>query len=143
MSRPTQDPQPDRIARPKGVIIIAAILVCEAGALLAVAGWFLLGLITSTPMSLGGAIFMLVLLVLLAGWLLAVGHFFFRGYRWTRSAALVFQFFVAVIAIPALTAGVIWLGLLLLVPAVIVVHQLFTRPVVAYTGRTSDSTPML
>ncbi|WRH26502.1 hypothetical protein GC088_10205 [Arthrobacter sp. JZ12] len=118
-------------------------LVCEAAALLAVAGWFLLGLITSTPMSLGGAIFMLVLLVLLAGWLLAVGHFFFRGYRWTRSAALVFQFFVAVIAIPALTAGVIWLGLLLLVPAVIMVHQLFTRPVVAYTSRTSDGTPML
>ncbi|WP_323958921.1 hypothetical protein [Arthrobacter sp. JZ12] len=124
-------------------MIIAAILVCEAAALLAVAGWFLLGLITSTPMSLGGAIFMLVLLVLLAGWLLAVGHFFFRGYRWTRSAALVFQFFVAVIAIPALTAGVIWLGLLLLVPAVIMVHQLFTRPVVAYTSRTSDGTPML
>lgn len=123
--------------------IIAVILLCEAAALLAVAGWFAFGLLTSTPTSLGGAVFMLVLLLLLAGWLLVVGHFFFRGYRWTRSAALVFQLFVIVVAIPTLTGGVIWVGLLLLVPAVVVVHQLFTRPVVAYTSRTSDGTPML
>jgi hypothetical protein len=125
------------------VTLISLILLCEAGALLAAAGWFALGLLTSTPTSLGGAVFMLVLLLLFAGWLLVVGHFFFRGYRWTRSAALVFQFFAIVVAIPTLTGGVIWVGLLLLVPAVVVVHQLFTRPVVAYTRRTGDGMPML
>lgn len=119
------------------------ILLCEAAGLLAIAGWFALGLLTSTPTSLGGAVFMLVLLLLFAVWLLVVGHFFFRGYRWTRSAALVFQFFVIVVAIPTLTGGVIWMGLLLLVPAAVVVHQLFTRPVVAFTKRTGDGTPML
>lgn len=126
-----------------GVTLIAVILLCEAAGLLAIAGWFALGLLTSTPASLGGAVFMLVLLLLFAVWLLVVGHFFFRGYRWTRSAALVFQFFVIVIAIPTLTSGVVWAGLLLLVPAVVVVHQLFTRPVVAFTRRTGDGTPML
>ncbi|WP_235563334.1 hypothetical protein [Arthrobacter sp. Soil782] len=126
-----------------GVTIIAAILLCEAAALLAVAGWFAFGLMTSTPTSLGGAIFMLVLLLLFTGWLLVVAHFLFRGYRWTRSAALVFQFFVIVVAIPTLTGGVLWVGLLLLVPAVVVVHQLFTRPVVAFTTATSDGTPTL
>lgn len=143
MSRPSALPQPHGTARPGGVTVIAVILLCEAAALLAVAGWFAFGLLTSTPTSLGGAIFMTVLLLLFAGWLFVVGHFFFRGYRWTRSAALVFQFFAIVVAIPTLTGGVVWLGLLLLLPAVVVVQQLFTRPVVAYTSRTGDGTPML
>lgn len=143
MSRPASLPQSHGRTRPVGVVIIAAILLCEAAVLLAVAGWFAFGLITSTPTSLGGAVFMLVLLLLFAGWLLIVAHFLFRGYRWTRSAALVFQFFVIVVAIPTLTGGIIWVGLLLLVPAVVVVHQLFTRPVAAYTSRTGDGTPML
>lgn len=86
---------------------------------------------------------MLILVLLFAGWLLVVGHFLYRGYRWTRSAALVFQFFVIVVAVPTLTGGIIWVGLLLLVPAVVVVHQLFTRPVLGYMSRTSEETPML
>lgn len=86
---------------------------------------------------------MVVLLILFAVWLLVVGHFFYRGYRWTRSASLVFQFFVMVVAIPTLTAGIIWLGLLLLIPAVLVLHQLFTRDVIAFTSRTGEGTPAL
>lgn len=144
MSRPSPLPHADRTPRPRGVTIIAVILLCEAAALLAVAGWFIAGLLTSTPTSLGGAVFMLALLLLFAGWLLVVAHFLFRGYRWTRSAALVFQFFAIVVAIPTLTGGVLWVGLMLLVPAVIVVHQLFTRPVVEYTNRSPESsTPVL
>ncbi|GAB3532861.1 hypothetical protein GCM10027403_05990 [Arthrobacter tecti] len=123
--------------------IIAVILVSEAVALFAVAGWFVYGLLTSAPASLGGAVFMVVLLVLFAVWLLVVGHFLYRGYRWTRSAALVFQFFVMVVAIPTLTAGIIWLGLLLLIPAVLVLHQLFTRDVIAFTSRTGEGAPAL
>ncbi|SDH35539.1 hypothetical protein SAMN04488693_10127 [Arthrobacter subterraneus] len=144
MSRPSGLPHTDRTPRPRGVTIIAVILLCEAAALLAVAGWFIAGLLTSTPTSLGGAVFMLALLLLFAGWLLVVAHFFFRGYRWTRSAALVFQFFAIVVAVPTLTGGVLWVGLMLLVPAVLVVHQLFTRPVVEYTNRSGEnSTPVL
>ncbi len=86
---------------------------------------------------------MLVLLLIFAIWLFAVGHYFFRGYRWTRSAALVFQFFVIVVALPTLTAGIIWLGLLLLVPAAVVMHQLFTAPVVDFTSRTGEGPPTL
>ncbi|NJC22923.1 hypothetical protein BJ994_001999 [Arthrobacter pigmenti] len=143
MSRPPGQPQSPRSGRPPGVAIIAVILVCEAVALFAVAGWFVYGLLTSAPASLGGAVFMVVLLILFAVWLLVVGHFFYRGYRWTRSASLVFQFFVMVVAIPTLTAGIIWLGLLLLIPAVLVLHQLFTRDVIAFTSRTGEGTPAL
>lgn len=143
VSRPSPHSLPDREARPVGVAVIAVILLCESAALLAVAGWFAFGLMTSTPTSFGGAVFMLILVLLFAGWLLVVGHFLYRGYRWTRSAALVFQFFVIVVAVPTLTGGIIWVGLLLLVPAVVVVHQLFTRPVLGYMSRTSEETPML
>ncbi|MBG6189687.1 hypothetical protein IWX64_000614 [Arthrobacter sp. CAN_A212] len=130
-------------ARPAGVIVIAVILVLEALSLLTAAGWYLYGLLTSTPTSLGGAIFTLVFLVVLALWLLLVSYHLVKGYRWTRSAALVFQLFVIVIAVPTLSAGIIPVGLALLVPAAAVLLVLFTKPVLAYTSRTGDNPKVL
>jgi hypothetical protein len=119
------------------VIVISLVLVLEALALLGAAAWFVYGLMTQTPLSMGGAIFQLVLLLLLAGWLLAAGHFFFRGYRWTRAAALVWQLFVIVIAFPTFTSGLVLPGLLLLLPAVVVLLLIFTRPVTDYLTKGS------
>ncbi|WP_216607036.1 hypothetical protein [Arthrobacter sp. 260] len=130
-------------ARPGGVTIIAVVLVLEALGLLAAAGWYLYGLLTSTPTSLGGAIFTMVFLVVMALWLLVVSYHLARGYRWTRSAALVFQLFVIVIAVPTLSAGIIPVGLALLVPAAAVLLLLFTRPVLAYISRTGDNAKVL
>lgn len=129
--------------RPAGATVIVAILLLEALGLLAAAGWYLYGLLNSTPTSLGGAIFTMVFLVVLALWLLVVGSKLFAGYRWTRSAALVFQLFMIVIAVPTLSAGIIGVGAALLLPAAAVVLLLFTKPVLAYTWRTTDSTPVL
>ncbi len=119
------------------MIVISLVLVLEALALLGAAAWFVYGLMTQTPLSMGGAIFQLVLLLLLAGWLLAAGHFFFRGYRWTRAAALVWQLFVIVIAFPTFTSGLILPGLLLLLPAAVVLLLIFTRPVTDYLSKGS------
>ena len=130
MSIPTAPSAPAR--RPIAIIVIAAIVVLEAVALLAVAGWFVYGLLTQTPTSFGGAVFQLVLLVLLAGWLLAVGHFLFRGYRWTRAAALVWQLFIIVIGVPTLSGGLVGPGLALLLPAAVVMLLIFTRPVTEF-----------
>ncbi|WP_306556917.1 hypothetical protein [Arthrobacter sp. Marseille-P9274] len=135
MSIPSADPTPAR--RPAAVIVISLVLVLEALALLGAAAWFVYGLMTQTPLSMGGAIFQLVLLLLLAGWLLAAGHFFFRGYRWTRAAALVWQLFVIVIAFPTFTSGLILPGLLLLLPAAVVLLLIFTRPVTDYLSKGS------
>ena len=129
--------------RPVAATIIAAILFLEALGLFAAAGWYLYGLLNSTPTSLGGAIFTMVFLLVLALWLLVVCYKLAGGYRWTRSAALVFQLFVVVIAVPTLSAGIISVGLTLLVPAAAVLLLLFTKPVVAYTSRTSDSARIL
>jgi hypothetical protein len=135
VSIPSADPTPAK--RPVAVIVISLVLVLEALALLGAAAWFVYGLMTQTPLSMSGAIFQLVLLLLLAGWLLAAGHFFFRGYRWTRAAALVWQLFVIVVAFPTLTSGLILPGLLLLLPAAVVLLLIFTRPVTDYLTKGS------
>lgn len=135
VSRPQNSPAQQ--SRPGAVALISAILVFEALALLGVAGWYIYNLINSTATSFGGAVFSLFLIVLVAVWLLVVGHFFFRGMRWTRAAALVWQLFMIVIAVPTLQGGVVLVGLVLLLPAAAVILLLFSKPVIAWTSRTS------
>ena len=120
------------------MLIISAVLVLEALCLLAFAAWYGYELATSTPLSFGGAVFTMVFAVALAVWLLVVGHFFFRGYRWTRAAATVWQLFVIIIAVPTLQAGLVPAGLGLLLPAAAVLLLLFTKPVLAHASRLSD-----
>ncbi len=110
----------------------------EALGLLAVAGWYVYNLLTATATSLGGAIFSLILILAVAAWLLVVGHFFFRGMRWTRAAALVWQLFMVAIAVPTLQGGVVLVGLLLLLPPAAILLLLFTKPVIAWTSRTNS-----
>ena len=126
--------------RPPAVLVISAALVLEALGLLAFAGWYGYGLATSTPLSMGGAVFTMLFAVAVAVWLLVVGHFFFRGYRWTRAAAMVWQFFVVIIAVPTLQAGLTIAGLAMLLPAAAVLLLLFTKPVLAHTNRMTDKT---
>jgi hypothetical protein len=118
--------------RPVSITFISLAVVFEALLLLGFAAWFIAHLLTETPVSTGGAVFQLVLILLFAGWLLAVGHFMFRGYRWTRAAAVVWQVFMIVVAVPTLNAGQLLLGLLMLVPAVLVAVLIFGRPVTDY-----------
>ncbi|WP_258059885.1 hypothetical protein [Arthrobacter sp. ZGTC212] len=139
MSRP-QEPQPPAgrpASVPAAVIVISAVLVLEAAALLALAGWFVYSLFTTEAASLGGAVFTAVILAAAGVWLLVLGHFFFRGFRWTRAGALVFQLFAIVLAVPTLQGGVVLVGLLLLLPAAVVLLLLFTRPVLEHTSRIS------
>ena len=110
----------------------------EALGLLAVAGWYVYNLFTATAASLGGAVFSLILVLAVAVWLLVVGHFFFRGMRWTRAAALVWQLFMVAVAVPTLQGGLVLVGLLLLVPPAVVLLLLFTKPVMAWTSRTNS-----
>ncbi|WP_312179466.1 hypothetical protein [Arthrobacter sp.] len=136
MSRPQDSTAPT--SRPAAVNLISAILVLEALGLLAVAGWYVYNLLTATATSLGGAIFSLILILAVAAWLLVVGHFFFRGMRWTRAAALVWQLFMVAIAVPTLQGGVVLVGLLLLLPPAAILLLLFTKPVIAWTSRTNS-----
>jgi hypothetical protein len=126
------------------VIIVALVVLAEATALLTAAGWYGYQLVSGSPvLSFWGALFTLVLLLAFAAWLYAVALFLFRGYRWTRAAALVAQLFVLTIGFPTLTGGLLLAGLAMLLPAVTAIVLLFQNKVISYASRTGGSTPAL
>lgn len=132
------------VGRPRAITVIASVVGAEATALLAAAAWYGFELVTGAPvLSFWGAVFTLALLLSFAAWLCAVGHFLFRGYRWTRAATLVAQLFVLTIGFPTLTGGLVWAGLAMLIPAVLVIVLLFDKRVVAYASRTGGSAPAI
>lgn len=138
--RPASAQQPVAPAhRPRAITAIVILLLIEALTLLAVAVWYVAGMLTSTGYAVGVAVFTLVLLLLMAGWLLAISYYLFRGYRWTRAAALVWQLFLIVLAFPLLNADLLLPALIMIVPAAVILILLFTRPVVAFMDRRAES----
>lgn len=158
MSRPPVDPvdpmfsqqDPDRPhgaagpARPAGVLVVATVVAIEATALLAAAAWYGYQLAVGSPvLSFWGAVFTLALLLAFSAWLYAVAVFHYRGFRWTRAAALVAQLFVLTIGIPTLTGGLLLPGLAMLIPAAAAIVLLFQDKVMAFASRTGDTPPTL
>ncbi|MHA7281679.1 hypothetical protein [Arthrobacter sp. TMS2-4] len=129
------DPAPQRATRPPGVLLIAAVLVLEALALLALAVGFLRSIVGGDPVSLGGSVFMTVLLLLVAAGLVAMARKLAAGFRWPRSPSLVVQLFLVILAFPFFTEGNPLIGFLLLIPAAAVIVTLFSKPVVDFTTR--------
>jgi hypothetical protein len=125
-------------------VAIAAVIVGLEAVVLLIVGIILgISLITSAPASLASGIFLLVLLLAFGAGLAAVALNLYRGYRWTRSAAFVWQLLMLTIAVPTLLAGQTLTGLLLIVPPLVVAVLLFTPKVVAYTLRTGGEPPVL
>jgi hypothetical protein len=121
---------------------VALIVAVEATALLAAAGWYGYQLVTGSPvLSFWGAVFTLGLLLAFAAWLYAVSVFLYRGYRWTRAAALVAQLFVLTIGFPTVSGGLLVAGLAMLLPAATAIVLLFHSKVISYASRTGSSTP--
>ncbi|MCP1414704.1 phosphoglycerol transferase MdoB-like AlkP superfamily enzyme [Paenarthrobacter sp. A20] len=130
--------------RPRGVLVISAVVLLEALALLGAAAWYAFELLTGAPvLTFWGAVFTLGLLLAFSAWLFAVGHFLFRGYRWTRAAALVAQLFVLTIGFPTMTAGLVLQGLAMVVPAIAAIVFLFHKDVIAYASRTGGTPGVL
>ncbi|AFR29725.1 hypothetical protein [Arthrobacter sp. Rue61a] len=130
--------------RPLGIVIISVVVGLEALALLGAAAWYAFELLSGAPvLTFWGAVFTLGLLLAFSAWLFAVSHFLFRGYRWTRAAALVAQLFVLTIGFPTVTSGLLLPGLAMLIPAVAAIIFLFQKDVVAYASRTGGTTAAL
>ncbi|UTT71555.1 hypothetical protein NMQ03_13775 [Arthrobacter sp. DNA4] len=129
---------------PTAAKVVAIVAAAEATALLAAAGWYAYELLSGSPvLSFWGAVFTLGLLLAFSAWLYAVAVFLYRGYRWTRAAALVAQLFVLTIGVPTMTSGLVLAGLAMVVPAVTAIVLLFTNPVVRYASRTGSAPPAL
>ena len=129
---------------PAAVVAVGLVVAAEATALLVAAGWYGYQLLAGSPvLSFWGAVFTLVLLLAFAGWLYAVAVFLYRGYRWTRAAALVAQLFVLTIGFPTLGGGLVVAGLAMLVPALTAIVLLFQGRVVSFASRTGSPPPTL
>lgn len=134
----------ERRAAPPAAVVVAVVAGAEATALLAAAAWYAFELFTGSPvLSFWGAVFTLGLLLAFSAWLYAVAVFLYRGYRWTRAAALVAQLFVLTIGVPTVTSGLVPAGLAMLVPAVIAIILLFSNKVISYASRTGSAPPTL
>ncbi|MFJ6454731.1 hypothetical protein [Paenarthrobacter sp. NPDC091669] len=124
--------------------MISAVVLLEALALMGAAAWYAYELLTGAPvLTFWGAVFTLGLLLAFSVWLFAVGHYLFRGYRWTRAAALVAQLFVLTIGFPTMTGGLVLPGLAMIIPAVAAIVFLFQRDVIAYASRTGGTSGVL
>ena len=141
-AQPSEDPAA-RPPRPLGVVIAAVLLAAEALALAAAGIWYIVNLLTQPAQSLAAGIFMVVLLFALAAGMGAVSVNLFKGFRWTRSAAFVWQLLMVSVAVPVLLGGEVLTGLALLLPPLIIAFFLFTPKVVAFTLRTGGAQPML
>lgn len=139
VSRDPASSQPDQPkadpSRPWGVVVGAVVLAVESLTLLAAAVYYIIGVGSQAAGSPGGGIFMIVLLLALTVGLGSVSMQFFRGYRWTRSAAFVWQLLMVALAVPTLLGGIILVGLVMLLPPLLLLVLLFTPRVVAYTLR--------
>jgi hypothetical protein len=126
------------------VIAVTLVVAAEATALLLAACWYGYQLAVGSPvLSFWGAVFTLGLLLAFSAWLYAVAVYLYRGYRWTRAAALVAQLFVLTIGFPALSSGLVLAGLAMLLPAATAIVLLFHNRVISYASRTGGSTPAL
>jgi hypothetical protein len=133
-----------RPARPAAVFVVSLIVAAEATALLAAAAWYGYQLAVGSPvLSFWGAVFTLVLLLAFSAWLYSVAVFLYRGYRWTRAAALVAQLFVLTIGFPTLSGGLPLAGMAMLVPAATAIVLLFHNKVISFASRTGSATPAL
>ncbi|WP_441858358.1 hypothetical protein [Pseudarthrobacter sp. YAF2] len=131
-------------AAPAAARVVALIAGAEAIALLVAAAWYGYELFTGSPvLSFWGAVFTLGLLLAFSAWLFAVSVFLYRGYRWTRAAALVAQLFVLAIGVPTLTSGLVLAGLAMVVPAGIAIVLLFSNKVISHASRTGSPPPAL
>ncbi|CAN7288815.1 hypothetical protein LJR013_001449 [Pseudarthrobacter oxydans] len=126
------------------MIAVTLVVAAEATALLLAACWYGYQLVVGSPvLSFWGAVFTLGLLLAFSAWLYAVAVYLYRGYRWTRAAALVAQLFVLTIGFPALSSGLVLAGLAMLLPAATAIVLLFHNRVISYASRTGGSTPAL
>lgn len=125
------------LSRPVGVVVIAIVVGLEALALGVLGLYSIYAALTEPLFSVASGVFLIVLLLGLAAGLAAVAVNAFKGMRWTRSAAFVWQLLMVALAVPALLEGNVLLGLALLLPPLAAAYYLFTPTVVAFSQRTS------
>jgi hypothetical protein len=116
-------------ARPAALVVLVALVAGQGIGLVGLAAFFLVEVIVATPTSAARAV-MAALLTLLAGLgLLAVARGLRRARRWARAPALVTQLLAVPVAVGLLQGGRWYVGVPLLLWALVVLALLFTPAV--------------
>lgn len=142
MPRPESPKSPDDslveapISRPAGVFVVAAVVALESLVLGALGVWSIVLALTQPTHSMASGVFLIILLLALSAGLALVAVNVYRGFRWTRSAAFVWQLLMVAVAVSTLLEGNVLPGMLMLLPAVAAAYFLFTPKVVAFSLRT-------
>jgi len=131
-----KDPVSERSRHP--LLVALTVIVFAEAALLAVAAlWLILELLVDEPSSVASALALTALVILAAVWLSIVGANTLRGAPWVRSAIVVWQVLQIAIAVGCFQGFFARpdVGWALLLPALIALVLVFTRPVMAATAR--------
>jgi hypothetical protein len=122
------------------LLALAAVLFVEAAALYLATITLIVELLVERPDSYASAIALTVCAAIAAVWVTAIALNALRGRAWIRGAAIVVQVLLGAIALGSFQGLVprADIGWILLIPAVIVVVLLFTKPVLAATMRRDE-----
>lgn len=142
MNQPVPEPSRPAIKRrPISVLVISALLAVEGLAVLAYALAYAMQLGEAGVLGMGARIFMLMLIIAAGAWQLFVAYSFFRARAWTRAAALMWQVFQIILAIPYFQTGDALMAWLWLVPAALIIVLLFDPRTTAFLGDRPTAEP--
>jgi hypothetical protein len=126
----------DGIRRHPAVLVLVSVLLLEAAALAAATIYFVIELLVDRPASVGSAVAITAVIAAATIWVGFIAIGVLNGRAWTRAATVVVQVLVIAIAIGTFQGADARpvLGVAMLVPAVIAIALLFSKPVLAATG---------
>jgi hypothetical protein len=119
------------------VLLLAAVLFLEALALAGATVVLIVELLVARADSFASAVALTVCAAIAAVWVFVIALNSLRGRAWIRGAAIVVQVLIAALALGSFQ-GLLPradIGWLLLIPAIVVVVLLFTKPVLAETSQ--------
>lgn len=119
------------------LVTLAVLVFAECALVVFAAVYLVVELLIDVPTSLAGALFLTLLVVIAAVWLAVIGVNTLRGAPWVRGAIVTWQILQIAVAVGAFQ-GVFArpdVGWALLIPSLVVLVLLFTKPVLAATTR--------
>ena len=125
-----------RAGRHPLLVALVALVAAECVLLLVATGYLIIELLVDTPASVPSAIALTVLTALSATFLAVVVVNILRGRAWTRGATIVWQVLQIAVAVGCFQ-GIFArpdIGWALLLPSIVVIVLLFTKPVIAATA---------
>lgn len=129
--------EPTTGSRPALLVVLGVLLYAEAVALAGLSVYLLIELLTARPDSYASAVAIVILALLATVFLFVLATHALRGRYWIRGATVTWQVLQILMGVVSLQGefakpDIAWL---LIIPAVIILVVLFTRPVMAATRR--------